>query len=366
GKKIDPGKLFSFSILWTFIIGFLILMMYPIAGLLELKFFDRILLVYAIVFVCGNLLITFLNSFFYSENNYRLPNVTGIAINCGLIILLLLTGKNTWLDDETFVLLYFGSFLLYGIALAVCFLALHGSFLKFSFLSLIQLRTVFKYCLLAFASNVITFLYYRIDYWFVQQNASPTDLGNYIQVSKIVQMFFVLPGVLAAVVFPVTASGRRKEVNELVKMISRSVLFFYGVACLLLLVVGRWLFPLIFGESFNEMYVPFLLLIPGILSLSALYTLTAYYAGKNRVIVNLKGSLITLGIITVGDAILIPVYGINAAAAVSSVGYMFYYAYILSVFCKEYDTSLADFFIFKFSDISRIKNTIMGKSHQAK
>jgi O-antigen/teichoic acid export membrane protein len=108
------------------------------------------------------------------------------------------------------------------------------------------------------------------------------------------------------------------------------------------------------------MYPAFLFLIPGILGLSTLYILTAYYAGKNRVMVNLKGASLTLFIIILGDALLIPSYGIIAAAAVSSAGYIAYHVYVLSIFTREYKTPAIGFFAFKLSDLSRFKRSLMS------
>ena len=111
------------------------------------------------------------------------------------------------------------------------------------------------------------------------------------------------------------------------------------------------------------MYIPFLLLIPGILALSTLYTLTAYYAGKNKISVNIKGALIAMVFIVLTDIYLIPAYGINAAAIISSIGYMIYHIYVLATFTRENDTAAISFFNFKASDIQRIKKSILNKVH---
>ena len=109
------------------------------------------------------------------------------------------------------------------------------------------------------------------------------------------------------------------------------------------------------------MYQAFLFLIPGILSLSGLFILTAYYAGKNRVRVNIYGALLALAVVLVGDIIFIPRYGINAAALTSSIGYIVYQAYVLWMFRKEYQTSLTGFFIVRFSDWRNLIKDIKTK-----
>ena len=102
------------------------------------------------------------------------------------------------------------------------------------------------------------------------------------------------------------------------------------------------------------MYQPFLLLIPGILSLSSIFTITAYFAGSNRIKINIIGSVYALLFILFGNMIFTPLFGINAAALISSIGYIVYQVYIIGVLKKEFKLPLSDFFIFKFTDIKKI------------
>lgn len=359
GKKIPSSELFNFSLLWIVLVAILMTCFF-----LFFSFFTKTKITtesfsFAIIFVCGNLLITFLSSLFYADNKFIITNAVGIVINLCLIILLFFTKENSWLNDQKYLSIYFISYLLQGIIIAMMFLLTYRGKLQTKLPDNSQLRLLFKFSTLAFASNVVMFLCYRVDYWFLHHYRSPGELGNYVQVSKLAQMFFVFPGILAGVVFPLTAGGMREHVNNVLMILSRSILFVYGIACLILVVTGYWLFPFIFGDTFRNMYLPFLFLIPGILGLSTLYTLTAYYAGKNRVMVNLKGALITLFAIITGDALFIPLYGTNAAAAVSSVGYIIYHIYVLSIFSKEYNTPVIGFFMFKFSDIPKMKKSIL-------
>ena len=212
--------------------------------------------------------------------------------------------------------------------------------------------------MLAFFSNLVFFLLYKIDYWFVNRYCSLEELGNYIQVSKVAQMFFILPGILAGALFPLIAGNHIEKIENALKIISRTIFFLYLSGCVVLIIIGKWLFPFVFGESFSGMYRPFLFLIPGILALSTLYTLTAYFSGKNKISVNLKGSLLALIFIITGDAILIPKYGIIAAAAVSSFGYIVYHIYVLYTFNRMHHSGVIDFFYFRLNDLKKLKESI--------
>jgi O-antigen/teichoic acid export membrane protein len=204
----------------------------------------------------------------------------------------------------------------------------------------------------------MSFLMYRIDYWFVNQYCSATDLGNYIQACKIAQLFFVIPSILAGVVFPMTASGRKVEINEKIQVLSRGMIFVYGAACVGLVSISYWLFPFVFGKTFNNMFWPFLLLVPAILSYSVIHLLAAYFGGKKVLSVGFWGNVLTLALIIIGDRLFIPLYGIKAAAIVSSTGYVFLLCFMIYAHIREYKSSFADFLFFRKSDWVLLQKTV--------
>lgn len=299
---------------------------------------------------------TFIGNLWYAGKNFILSNRAGIGVNIILIILLFFVNENSWLTHVNYLYFYFASFLFLGILLTVLMLPRFNRPIVFTLPGNAQLKMLLSYSLVAFSANIISFFLYRIDYWFVHKYCSAQHLGEYIQVSKIVQMFFLLPSMFATVLFPLTASGQREQANDMVLTLSRSLFLLYGFVCLVLAITGRWLFPFVYGETFSDMYIPFLFLVPGILAFSSLYVLAAYYAGKDRVMVNVKGCSLAFLCVFMGDAFLIPRYGIKAAAAVSSLGYVIYFTYVLSVFKKEYTVPLKSFFYFKLSDLKKYKD----------
>ena len=175
----------------------------------------------------------------------------------------------------------------------------------------------------------------RVDYFFIRYNATAVDLGNYIQVSKIAQLFFVLPAMISTVLFPFVASGTQPELRKNINRFSTNLLLLYAGACLAIAASGYWLFPWVFGPSYTKMYAAFLLLIPGIISMSGLYPYTTYFAGEDRIRVNITGSFLAFTFILIADYLFIPEYGINGAALISSIGYFIYYCYVFMVFKKE-------------------------------
>lgn len=360
-EEIPLARLFNFSLLWSLLVGLLVWLVVsvffkePFQGISA-----TLVMVSSVLYISGNLLITYCSGFFYAKNNFKTPNIIIIAGTIILIVSIPFNGKSLipFINDENYFYFYFGSYFVQGVIMAI--LAGYRYVKKgwFSFLSLTDYNLIIRYCGLAFAGNIIFFLLYRVDYFFVEKYCSAVDLGNYIQVSKLVHLFFILPTILASAVFPITAGGQKAAIDKLLTLLSRSIFFVYVIACIVLGFTGGWLFPFVFGESFTNMHQVFIWLIPGILALSGIFTLTAYFAGSNRIRVNITGSVYALIVILIGDIIFIPEYGITAAALVSSVGYIVYQVYIIATFKKEYPCSAADFFIFRLSDWKQIKKSI--------
>ncbi|MEO7307491.1 MAG: polysaccharide biosynthesis C-terminal domain-containing protein [Ferruginibacter sp.] len=361
--EIKASKLFSFSIVWSLFIG--LLSFYTVYLFFEDAYHGisrALLIVSSVSFICGNLFTTYCSGLFYANRNFMVPNCINIIITLCLIIVLPFNGRSIIpaINNDNYFYIYFSSFFVQGICTAI---AAKIKYIKngvLQFLSMAEFRLLFRYCAMAFISNIIFFLLYRIDYFFVERYCSADQLGNYIQVSKLVHLFFILPTILASAVFPIIAGGQKEGINRLLTLLSRSIFLMYVLACFVLALSGKWLFPFVFGESFTGMFLPFLWLIPGILSLSGIYTLSGYFAGRNRIRVNITGSIYALSVILAGDIIFIPRYGIIAAACVSSIGYIVYQVYIITVFKKEHPASVADFFIFRSSDWLQIKSTISG------
>ncbi len=362
-NEIPVYKLFNFSIVWSLFIGLIsFFVVYLFFADAYQGISGTLMIVSSVSFICGNLLTTYCSGFFYARNNFVIPNCINIICTIILIVLIPYNGKAIIpaITNENYFYIYFSSFLVQGVCLAIAAKLMYIKTGIPHFISLSEFRLLFRYCAMAFAGNIIYFLLYRVDYFFVEHYCTTEQLGNYIQISKLGHLFFILPVILASAVFPLTAGGQKEGINHLLTLLSRTILFLYIITCLVLVFTGTWLFPFVFGESFSDMYLPFLLLVPGILAFSGLFTLTAYFAGKNQIKTNIIGSVYALTIILIGDILFIPRYGINAAALVSSIGYIVYQGYIIIVFKKEFKTPIHEFFLIRFSDFKEIKKSVIS------
>lgn len=365
--SISYRKLAAFSLLWSALVSILILAFLngtyhePASLISKREFF-----LFSSTYVPGVLLTTYFCALFSAKQDFITPNLIMLVIN---FLLILLFPLGAWLGRPDFITthfldIFFCSFLVQGLLICVAFISKGMPDAPGGLPGLADLRRIVAYAGVALMGNLIFFLLYRIDYWFINNTCrvcKQGDLGNYIQVSKLGQLLLVLPGIVSSAVFPRTAGGQREEVFNMLETITKSILLFTGFVCVVLAVTGKWLFPFVFGPTFTSMYLPFVLLIPGVLAIAALNPLVAYYSGKNKLRVNLQGSLLALALITAGDALLIPRYGITAAALVSTTGYVLYYGYVLLVFKREYHIPVSGFFYPKRSDFYRLRKLILDK-----
>ncbi len=349
-NAMGTTKLSWFALIWSLVITMVITVLVHSFYKDPLPIFTRTEFIYfSALYILGVLLTTLFGALFYAEHDFATPAVALTITNTLLILAALtisITGKTE--PRQLFLQLFFLNSFFQGLIFVVIHFIKNGTLKSFALPGLDELKSLFRYAYLALFANLVFFLLYRIDYWFVKNTCTvclQDDLGNYIQVSKLGQMFLLLPSAIATVLFPRTAAGFGRNVNLILPVFCRVLLVVYMVLVLPLIAGGKWLFPFVFGNSFSNMYIPFLLLLPGIMSLASVTFVSAYYAGKNNVMVNLKASLLALVIVIVGDICFIPGGGIQAAAAVSAVAYVICYFSILFRFKADYAAPVKSFFV---------------------
>jgi O-antigen/teichoic acid export membrane protein len=311
-----------------------------------------------IVFIAGNILITYFTALFYSLHHYKVPNLIAVIINI-LTIGLVVYYQHS---ERIIAYIFFYSFVLQGVMIFIAFVFLNEINPFKTRITAKDIQLLFRFSITALSANLVFFLLYRIDYWFVQANCSSKELGNYIQASKMGQLFLVIPQMLAAAIFPSTASGKMNmnlkiSLLRLLRLFLQFLLLFF----LLFLFFGNFFFTYLFGNDFNIANTAFLILLPGVFFLSALSLLSAYFGGNDKVSVNLKGALIGLAIVISGNVVLLHWYSIQVAATVSTLGYLTNFLYAWFIFKKQMRFDKKEFVVFVFDDWVWLKNMIFNK-----
>jgi O-antigen/teichoic acid export membrane protein len=220
---------------------------------------------------------------------------------------------------------YLNIFILSSVAQAILLVVFfhRNASRKLSFTKLLSAdwKLFFSYSFLVLITNLVQFLAYRIDYWFVDYFHGKDQLGLYSLAVKLGQVLWILPVLMAGIFFPrMAAEGAEKEEQAWLRLIRLSGAFFFAAA-LLAALLAAWIIPLFAGELFRASVMPFLYLLPGLLIFCYNIIFAAYFAGRKMLSINFRGSLLCLVLVLAGDLLLIPALGMNGAAIASSIAY---------------------------------------------
>jgi len=361
-QKIKAQSLAWFGIVFTALMALFIFggssfyfKYYPSSGIST-----PIALQYSLLYIVGIILVNLFTVLFYADNNFFIPNIVLGSINL-ILALGLIIAKSLGFTNNQLIHIYFSFFLLQGVFLTIAYFLFYKKAMIFSLPNKEQLYLLFKYSSISLCSNLVFFFTYRIDYWFVEMYCSTSDLGNYIQASKLGQMLLIVPQILASAVFPATANKiHQYDTASIIAILARIIIQVFVCITMLILLVGNWLFPLLFGNSFQQLYQPMLLLMPGILSLAILVLLSAFFGGKNKVYINIIGVSIGLVIVVIADSFLVKSWGIKGAAIASSIAYVANLLFCLQQFVKHSNIRFTELLHFQQSDWLWLKQMLFS------
>ena len=364
GNIINVNKLAILGIIWIVLISFILLFFFQFwfshfeaNSSIDRSHYCR----YALFFVAGVLLNNFYTALFQAKQNFYLPNLLLGLMNMIFVIFLII---EKWNDTSVLKMTdsFFTFILINGIVIAIAYFINNKTFLTFSFIGYKKLQILFRYSLLALFTNLVFFLVYRIDFWFVKYNCTAAELGNYIQASKIGQLILVIPQVIASAVFPQVASGKlHEDVSSVMLQLFRIFIQFFIVLIAVVFMGGNWVFIFVFGQSFDKMQLPLLILLPGILCLSILSLLSAYFGGKGDLKINMKGALYGLIIVVSGNFLALKFYSIEMAAMISSVAYAVNFGYSFRKFANAENVKWRKSLQWTISDWVWLKRMLFNK-----
>ncbi len=364
GNIMKAEKLASFGIFWIVLISIILFFFFRIwyshfennSSVDQLRYCR-----YALFFVAGVLLNNFYTALFQAKQNFFLPNLLLGLMNMIFISILIAEKWNNasilMMTDSFFIFI-----LINGTVIAIAYFINNRIFRSIALIGSKDLKILFHYSLLALFTNLVFFLVYRIDFWFVRYNCSAAELGNYIQASKIGQLLLVIPQVLASAIFPQIASGKlHVDVSSAIIKLFRIFTQFFIVLIAIIFWVGQGVFIFVFGQSFDKMHWPLLILIPGILCLSILSLLSAYFGGRGELKVNMKGAVYALLVVITGNVLLLKFYTIEIAAIVSSLGYAVNFGYSFRKFANAEGIKWDEFLRWTISDWLWLKRMLFNK-----
>lgn len=216
----------------------------------------------------------------------------------------------------------------------------------------VSYREIFRYGLPIYPGSLTNFFSYRIDaYMIAVIIPEPSEpLGFYSMAVGLAEMVFFFPNAVSTLFFPHIASLPREDADRQVPMVARvTLLITTGVA--LVMIPAAIGMILILLPAFEASIAPFLILLPGVVSLSVAKVVGGYMAGIGRPGINSSVAIAAFAVNVVMNLLLIPPFGIVGASAASLVSYSFNAFLITAIAARVTGASVISFWIPRPADV---------------
>jgi O-antigen/teichoic acid export membrane protein len=222
----------------------------------------------------------------------------------------------------------------------------------------VGIRDILRFSSGAFVTNFIFFVGARMGLYLLPYYATSANQGNYIQAYKLVEYAGLIAGFIYYPFITLVARDQAGQITEkvllLVRLSNTAVLLFsLGV-----LATGWYLFPVIFGPSFNSMYNIFIGFIPGLFAACSSTFFTAYYFGIGHFRINLISASIQLISAVALFFLFTRAWGIHGTALAFSMAALLSMVYDCWMFRRYAGYTLKDLLLAGRSDWTRLERAI--------
>ncbi|MBL7938714.1 MAG: polysaccharide biosynthesis C-terminal domain-containing protein [Flavobacteriales bacterium] len=206
-----------------------------------------------------------------------------------------------------------------------------------------SLAALFKQGLLAQGANLLQLLNYRLAYYLIEHFRGLVPLGVFSVTTQLAESTWLIPksigGVLYSKVSNLEAAERQRDLTVI---LFKTVVVTALVCCGLLLVIPDTAYTFVFGPEIHDLHPLLMLMVPGLVAMSASQVLSHFLSGTGRVLHNTIGSGLGLVVTVVAGLVLIPTKGLMGAAITTSLAYGTSVTYQLTVFLRTTGSRLSD------------------------
>jgi O-antigen/teichoic acid export membrane protein len=222
-------------------------------------------------------------------------------------------------------------------------------------------REGFGYGIRAYFGQLAVQANLRVDQFILGISASPSALGIYsvaVAMSEIINSIKVPVNIVLFNL--ISASRSESERRRLTRQVHRAMFIMTLLASLIAAVLGSWIIPLILGDNYASVTLPFLLLLPGVLLMVTPSTITKYLSGSGKVgtssIIHVVGMII--GIVLY--LIFIPMYECVGAAIACSLNYIAVAVTSIILYRRIIQPEPTGLFAFHWHDYNWISTQILS------
>jgi O-antigen/teichoic acid export membrane protein len=182
---------------------------------------------------------------------------------------------------------------------------------------------ILKYGVKSHLANIVGFLNYRADTFLLNFFSGVTAVGVYGVSVGIAERMWILSASVSTVLYPKIASMENSDDkrNLLTPLIARHVLLFSFLLSVVVGLLSDYIIGLLYGYEYLESARALRWLMPGVVMTSMSRVLANDIAGRGYPMINLRHSLVALGVNILANIILIPILGVVGVAISSTISY---------------------------------------------
>lgn len=259
---------------------------------------------------------------------FKLVNILGLITRFNILIFFLIflylhNSINTAIKVYTFVSL---------LNFVISYICLIRLTLPFKFIKL-NYREIIYYGLKLHIGASLSESEYKFDIYFVLYFLGASALGIYSVSLSVASLITYLPNSITSVLFPYT-SGKDEKLNyQLTSTYLKYLFLTQLLISAFFIYLMKYLITTLYGFEFEESYLIFLFLFPGVFFDNLSRILINFYKSKNILGLVNYSSLLTLILNCILMLLLIPELGLMGAAVSTSISYfvkfvVLFYAYI--------------------------------------
>jgi O-antigen/teichoic acid export membrane protein len=188
------------------------------------------------------------------------------------------------------------------------------------------LRMLTRFGVQGETGNMLQLLNYRLDQYIVRGFVGIAGVGIYAVGVSMTEAIWLLANAVAIVLLPHLTAADEDEVRWMAPVATRNTVLVAAVAAGALAIAAPIFVPLAFGRAYDDSVRALWLLLPGTVALTGSKVLTSYIFSQGRPLVNTGITLVSLVVTVVALFALVPAYGVNGAAAASSLAYIAHFA----------------------------------------
>lgn len=353
-EKLAGKKLYRFAFIWLVAIHVMALTLCFLQLIFSSHHFIPGSILLFLVFTTSISIASIVTNFLNAEGSLFQYN---LILSLGFIFLLFFLlyhyYSNTHVSKNLFLRWMGVAGYITAVIIAGFFFLTHSPFETLTILT-VEKKMLLKFAFIFLVTSLLNILLTRVDYWFVKHSCNDADLGNYIQASRFGQLAFLVPGMISFALFPDVVKNAGKNIATITLL---AKLYFYGALlfCLVFMLSGNFVFPLLFGGSFGKMPALFILSCPGVVFLTLSYPYAIYFPAVQRIKILVFALSVTISFLFVIYSILASRHNVYLFTIACSFGYMLYSVILLLFFCKNNRVKLVSLFFINTEEIERIK-----------